>query len=227
MRTAERNTKRGFTLVETVVTVGIIAALAAVVYPTVLKQFDSADPTRVAEDLGNIRTGLEAFGVNVRPELPGDIEDLINRPDGSAGADRTSQRVAFTDAEAASWNGPYLGISIPTTLNQTTDTVVTTGFGAKVINRTPLYDLDETTVATLSGDTVLTANATSTAEFIAVRIVGLSGAAFNAVNLLIDGPTENDVTKRRSQGRFRCPQATYPSDNAVCANAYYLAVPTR
>ena len=143
MRTAERSKKRGFTLVETVVTVGIIAALAAVVYPTVVKQFDSADPARVAEDLGNIRTAEETFGVNVRPELPGDLEDLINRPDGAAGADRSSQRVAYTDAEAATWNGPYLGISIPTAFNQTTDTVITTGFGAKIINRTPLYDLDE------------------------------------------------------------------------------------
>jgi prepilin-type N-terminal cleavage/methylation domain-containing protein len=227
MRTGERFRKRGFTLVETVVTVGIIAALAAVVYPTVVKQLDSADPTRLAEDLGNIRTGLETFGVNVRPQLPGDIEDLINRPDGAAGADRTSLRVAYSDVEAASWNGPYLGISIPTTFNQSPDTAVTTGFSAKIINRMPLYDLDETTVATLSGDTVLTASATSTAEFVAVRIVGLSGPAFNAANLLIDGPTENDVTKRRSQGRLRCPQATYTTDAAVCTNAYYLAVPTR
>src|SRR6266567_101923 len=101
MRKAEEMKRRGFTLVETVVTVGIIAALAAVVYPTVVKQFDSADPTRAAEDLGNIRTAEETFGVNVRPELPGDLEDLINRPDGAAGADRSSQRVAYTDAEAA------------------------------------------------------------------------------------------------------------------------------
>src|SRR5438552_7816525 len=78
MRTAERSKKRGFTLVETVVTVGIIAALAAVVYPTVVKQFDSADPTRVAEDLGNVRTGIETFSINVRPLQPKDVEDLAN-----------------------------------------------------------------------------------------------------------------------------------------------------
>ena len=46
MRTGFTRSKRGFTLVETVVTVGIVAALAAVVYPTVVKQFDAADPTR-------------------------------------------------------------------------------------------------------------------------------------------------------------------------------------
>src|SRR5437588_2576445 len=78
MRTGQRKSKRGFTLVETVVTVGIIGALAAVVYPTVVKQFDSADPTRAAEDLGNIRTGIEAFGINVTPHQPLYLTDLAN-----------------------------------------------------------------------------------------------------------------------------------------------------
>jgi prepilin-type N-terminal cleavage/methylation domain-containing protein len=224
MRMGEQNKRKGFTLVETVVTVGIIAALAAVVYPTVVKQFDSADPTRVAEDLGNIRTAQEAFGVNVRPELPGDIEDLINRPDGTGATDSTVNRVAYTSAEATAWTGPYLGISIPSLLLQY-GTATTTGFGAAIINHTPLYDLQGGTSA--AGDTLPDASATSLAEFVAVRITGLSGAAFNAVNLLIDGPTEDDVTKRRTLGRFRCPQAAYPDNNAACANAYYLSVPTR
>jgi prepilin-type N-terminal cleavage/methylation domain-containing protein len=70
MRKAPQNRRRGFTLVETVVTVGIVAALAAVVYPTVVKQFDSADPAKTAEDLNNITTAIEVFGVNVRPQQP-------------------------------------------------------------------------------------------------------------------------------------------------------------
>ena len=226
MLMCRRNQKRGFTLVETVVTVGIIAALAAVVYPTVVKQFDSADPARVAEDLGNIRTAQETFGVNVRPELAGDLEDLVNRPAASATLDSTLTRTAYTVSENAAWNGPYIGISIPALMAQY-DTAVTTGFGAKIINRTPLYDLTAATFP-VSGDTITDAAAPSSAEFVAVRIVGLSGAAFNAVNLLIDGPTENTATKRREQGRFRCPQATGSGlDTDACANAYYLSVPTR
>lgn len=217
-----RQTRRGFTLIETVVTVGIIAALAAVVYPTVVKQFDTADPARVAEDLGNIRTGLEAFGVNVRPQLAGDIEDLINRPIITAGTlDSTSTGSVYTSIEQAAWLGPYVALSALPTVGQT-DTVAVTGFSARVINRINTYDL--TAAAFVGGDTVPYGD--PTADFVAVRLVGLSGAAFNAANQLIDGPMEADATTRRSSGRFRCPAAVY-ADNAPCANAYFLAVPTR
>lgn len=214
--------RRGFTLVETVVTVGIIAALAAVVYPTVVKQFDTADPARIAEDLGNIRTGLETFGVNVRPELPGDIEDLINRPVITAGTlDSTSTGAVYTATEQTAWLGPYVGLAALPTIGQN-DTVTVTGFNARIMNRIHNYDL--TAAAFVGGDTVPLGDVN--ADFVAVRIVGLSGAAFNAANALIDGPTEADATSRRSSGRLRCPAAAYV-DNAPCANAYFLAVPTR
>lgn len=217
-----RKQRRGFTLVETVVTVGIIAALAAIIYPTVIKQFDTADPARVAEDLGNIRTGLEAFGVNVRPQLAGDIEDLINRPIVIAGTlDSTSTGSAYTAIEQAAWLGPYVALAALPTVGQT-DTVAVTGFNARIINRLNTFDIAAATF--VGGDTVALGD--PTADFVAIRIVGLSGAAFNAVNQLIDGPMEADATTRRSSGRFRCPAAAYV-DNAPCANAYFLAVPTR
>lgn len=217
-----RKQRRGFTLVETVVTVGIIAALAAIIYPTVIKQFDTADPARVAEDLGNIRTGLEAFGVNVRPQLAGDIEDLINRPIVIAGTlDSTSTGSAYTAIEQSAWLGPYVALAALPTVGQT-DTVAVTGFNARIINRLNTFDI--AAAAFVGGDTVALGD--PTADFVAIRIVGLSGAAFNAVNQLIDGPMEADATTRRSSGRFRCPAAAYV-DNAPCANAYFLAVPTR
>jgi hypothetical protein len=103
-----------------------------------------------------------------------------------------------------------------------TDTVAVTGFNARVINRLNTYDI--TAAAFVGGDTVPFGD--PTADFVVVRIVGLSGAAFNAANQLIDGPMEPDATTRRSSGRFRCPAAVYV-DNAPCANAYFLAVPTR
>src|SRR5687767_8740368 len=113
MRKAPQNKRRGFTLVEVVVTVGIIAALAAVVYPTVVKQFDSADPARAAEDLNNIRTGIEVFSVNVRPHQPKDLEDLTNTIQTAfAAEDSTALGAAYSAADVANWNGPYLGLSI-------------------------------------------------------------------------------------------------------------------
>jgi hypothetical protein len=85
-----------------------------------------------------------------------------------------------------------------------------------------LFDVD---AATAGGDTVPTNNA-ALAEFVAIHVKGLSGAAFNAINLLIDGPTEALAATRRQTGRFRCPGAA-PLDTDPCTNAYYLATPLR
>ena len=219
MRMGLSNRKRGFTLVETVVSVGIVAALAAVVYPAVVKQFDTADPTRAAEDLGNIKTGIEVFGVNVRPNQPKDIEDLANLIT-SAAPDSTARGALYSGTDIANWNGPYVTLSVPAA-TASNDTVLTTGFGGVILNRLGLFD---TGVAN-GGDTVTTPSVAN-AEFIAVRVNGLTGAAFNAINLLIDGAQESTAASRRQNGRLRCPGAA-PLDTDACVSAYYLAVSVR
>lgn len=216
--------RRGFTLIETVVTVGIVAALAAVVYPQVVKQFDAADPARAAEDIVNIGTAVSSFGINVRPHFPSDIEDLANTP--ATTGDSTAEGSLYTTSEIASWLGPYVGIAVSPTAAQT-DTVAITGFGGRVINRIHPYDLDAATM-TNGGDTISLLTATASADFLAIRIVGLSAASFNAINEVIDGPTEVGTVRMRDTGRFRCPfSGAAPADNAPCPNAYYLVVPAR
>ena len=222
MRMGNMNRKRGFTLVETVVTVGIVAALAAVVYPAVVKQFDSADPARAAQDLTNIATGIETFGVNVRPNQPQEIEDLVNVIQAATANDSSALGGAYTAADVANWNGPYLGLSVPSTTARDA-AVLTTGFGGLINNRLPLFDLD---AAAGVGDTVPTSAATS-AEFVSILITGLSGASYNALNLLVDGPGENTLTLRRQAGRLRCIGGVYTLDTDACAAAYFLASPLR
>jgi prepilin-type N-terminal cleavage/methylation domain-containing protein len=219
MLMARNSRRRGFTLVETVVTVGIVAALAAVVYPTVVKQFDTADPTRAAEDLNNIRTDVEAFSVNVRPQQPKDIEDLANLITNAA-PDSGLTGALYSATDIANWRGPYIGVSIPDTASATS-VVITTGFGGMIVNRLQLYDINLAN----GGDTVATPGAS--AQSIAIRVLGLSGPAFNAINALLDGPTETNAIQRRHMGRFRCPGTASPLDTDVCPNAYYLAVPKR
>lgn len=220
MRTGRQILKRGFTLVETVVTVGIIGALAAVVYPTVVKQFDSADPTRAAEDLGNIRTGIEAFSINVRPHQPKDLEDLANAINTTQiSSDSAATGALYLLADSSAWLGPYLGASIATTTGQ--DAIVfSTGFGGSILNRLFHFDAD---VAN-GGDTTVTV---AGSEFLAIRIKGLSAAGFNAINALVDGPSETSTTLRRHSGRFRCPGNAAPADTACNRGAVYLAVATR
>lgn len=223
MQKARWSKRGGFTLIETVVTVGIVATLAAVVVPQVVKQFDAADPTKAAEDLNSIRTAIEVFGVNVRPQQPGDIEDLVNRIETAAGTDSTMRGARYSATENTSWNGPYLGLSIPASAVGET-VVLTTGFGATIRNGLTRFDVDAATL--VGGDTTNFAGIAA-ADFVAVRISGLSGTAFNALNATIDGPTETTVTARRTQGRLRCPYATVPADDAPCPVAYYLASPLR
>jgi prepilin-type N-terminal cleavage/methylation domain-containing protein len=223
MRKGSANRRRGFTLVETVVTVGIVAALAAVVYPTVVKQFDAADPTKAAEDLGNIRTAIETFGVNVRPQQPDDLEDLVLRPVAGGGSlDSTARGALYTTSEAAAWNGPYLSASTLTDPGNEA-TVLTTGFGATIPSHFGLFDVG---AALAGGDTVSTGSVGS-ADFIAIRMLGLSGTAFNALNQLIDGPTENTAVLRRQNGILRCPHGTQGDDAIACPIAFYLASPIR
>jgi prepilin-type N-terminal cleavage/methylation domain-containing protein len=222
MRKGPQSRRRGFTLVETVVTVGIVAALAAVVYPTVVKQFDSADPTRAAEDLNSITTGIEVFGVNVRPQQPQEIEDLVNAIQAATAGDSTALGSAYSAADVANWNGPYIAISLPVTTARNAQ-VISSGFEATINNRLPLYDVD---VGATGGDTVPTSSSTN-GDFVSVLLTGLSGAAFNAINELIDGPGENTAILRRHTGKVRCPGSGAPSDVDPCGAAYYLASPLR
>ena len=75
MRNALRT---GFTLVELLVTLILLGLLTAIVFPIVVQQIDDAEPTKVANDLANIKTGIEVFHLNVRPRWPGDLEDLTH-----------------------------------------------------------------------------------------------------------------------------------------------------
>src|SRR6476620_7621506 len=73
---ASSRTKAGFTLVETVVTVGLLAVLAAFVVPSVIRKADAADPVKVANDLNAISTAVQTFSSDFKGIMPGDIQDL-------------------------------------------------------------------------------------------------------------------------------------------------------
>jgi len=221
MRVPNRR-RRGFTLIETVVTVGIVAALAAVVYPQVVKQFDNTDPARVVEDLNNIRTAIETFTVNVKYQ-PGDIEDLVNQV-GDFGLtdaedrDSTMVNTVYSTSDSTNWNGPYLGITVDTSYNGSNNTVVLSGFGAPIRNWLLAWDIN---VNATGGAAV--AKGDAAADFVALRIDDLSTTQFRAVNDLIDGTGEATEDDKRFKGRFRCPGAVYTSGQAC----YFLVAPIK
>ena len=69
------SSRRGFTLPEVLVTVTIVAVLAAVMVPAVLNQVGKGDVPSVAGDLGAIRTAITTFAADTR-RFPGHLSDL-------------------------------------------------------------------------------------------------------------------------------------------------------
>jgi prepilin-type N-terminal cleavage/methylation domain-containing protein len=164
------NTTRrpGFTLVEVLVILAILAALAAVLVPTVSNQVRKADVGQANGDLTNLRTGVEAFLVNVH-RYPGTVEQLaypITAADGDINGS------TYPSGLVSRWEGPY----IDRTLSE--GGTLETGFGALI--------QDTLLVTTESGVNYLT-----------VRLFGLGEPEALDLDDEIDGGDGNAAGRMR------------------------------
>jgi len=105
MRVSQK-ARKGFTLAEVLVTVSIVAILSAVVVPSVVRQIDKGDTGRAAQDISNIRVGVEQFVSDVR-KYPGDVGQLTHELSGSTDKDLVGA-VVYTSSQQARWKGPYV-----------------------------------------------------------------------------------------------------------------------
>jgi prepilin-type N-terminal cleavage/methylation domain-containing protein len=99
--------RRGFTLPEVLVTITIIAVLAAVVVPAVLNQVSKGDTAALAGDVGALRTAITNFTTDTR-HYPRTIGDLIAKP---ASTDLDILGNQYGPAAIAAWKGPYFPTS--------------------------------------------------------------------------------------------------------------------
>jgi general secretion pathway protein G len=85
---------KGFTLIEIMVVVAVIALLGAMIGPTLFNKLRQAEETRVAQDIRAIDSALKFYRLdNFRYPTQGEgLASLLNAPTG------TENR----------WNGPYL-----------------------------------------------------------------------------------------------------------------------
>jgi general secretion pathway protein G len=98
MLTKKRKGGRGFTLVELLLVLVILATLAAIVVPRVTGRSEQAQITAAQTQIGGFATALDAFEVDngYYPRTDTGLNALIEEP-----------------TDARNWRGPYLNKSIP------------------------------------------------------------------------------------------------------------------
>jgi len=99
--------RRGFTLPEVLVTITIVAVLAAVVVPAVLNQVNKGDTAALAGDVGALRTAISNFTTDTR-HYPATIKDLVTQP---ASTDLDLMGTAYGSTAVNAWKGPYFPTS--------------------------------------------------------------------------------------------------------------------
>jgi type II secretory pathway pseudopilin PulG len=213
--------RAAFTLVETIVTLGLLAVLAAFVVPTVVQKAGAGDPVKVVSDLSSIRTGLETFQTDVGG-IANQIRMLTVQP--TVANHFVDSVTLMKQGNTVAWNGPYLNAEIGALPQDS----LSTGFRSYIYNAVIRYDAtnnaSEFYVIPGSGTGgVFDVNNTL---FATVTIAGLTTRQAQLVNRLIDGDDDTDVLAGPNaganvQGRFRYD---VPNTNAVVV-AYYLASP--
>jgi prepilin-type N-terminal cleavage/methylation domain-containing protein len=214
--------RRGFTLVETIVTVGLLAVLAAFVVPTVIQKAGAGDPVKVASDVTAVRTGLETFLSDVKGGYPNQLRMLTDKP--TTANHFIDSTTAFTSGQVAAWNGPYLAATIGPLV---TDSVAT-GYTAFIKNFVTRYDGQNNAAeryVTAGAGTGGVFNPANTV-FAAVTLVGLTAPQAQLVNKVIDGGDDADLLAGPNAGANITGRFRYDRPNASGAVvAYYLAAP--
>lgn len=156
--------RHGFTLVEVLVILAILAALAAILVPTVSNQVRKADVGRVTGDLTNLRTGVEAFLVDVHryPLRPSQLANPITTTD----TDINGAGNTYPSGLVARWEGPYIDQLIAT------GDSLETGFGGFV------------------RDTFTITTEPNGIEYLTVTIIDLAQPEFETIDAEIDGTVD-------------------------------------
>ena len=216
MQSRIRTRRRGgFTLIETIVTVGLIAVIAAFVIPTVVQKAGAGDPVKVQNDLNTVRTAIETFATDVKNGFPHQISTLTAKP--TAGVDVFLDSTAMIANQVAVWNGPYMGA----TMGAAAGDSLPTAYTAYIMNFLDRYDAITNTPEHNATGGINAGFVSSNTLFASVQVRGLTPAQAKQLNTLFDGMGDgNQGNGSNTTGRFRFGA---PANGVVVA--YYLASP--
>lgn len=211
-RLAARARRAGFSLIELLVTIVVLAVIVMAILPGVLQQVNRADPVRVAHDLTNVRQAIDLFHLQARA-YPSKLDQLISP---ITATDLNAEGTLFTARQIAGWAGPYLATSL-----SAPGANIPTGGDVQIQNGFALFQKD-----TISGPGN---SPPAVANYLAVKTTTMTSTTFEAVNDIIDGEAEPDgwgAGKSMQTGLFRLVPPVPPSSNVnVTGIAFYLAVP--
>ncbi|MBF0284146.1 MAG: type II secretion system major pseudopilin GspG [Magnetococcales bacterium] len=113
VRTPSRRLEGGFTLIEIMVVVVILAVLATLVVPKIMDRPDQARVVKAKQDLRAIESALQLYKLDnyVYPTTDQGLEALIKRPNSSPEAPNWKEGGYVPRLPKDPWNRPYLYLS--------------------------------------------------------------------------------------------------------------------
>ena len=113
MKNKKTNTQSGFTLIEIMVVLAILAGLVAMVAPNIIGEAGAARVKTAKAEMSNISSALSMYKLNnfTYPSTSQGIEALVSKPSGSPEPKNYKDGGYMPKLPTDPWGNPYLDIS--------------------------------------------------------------------------------------------------------------------